>query len=321
MSESFNNWIINERFMLLLTMLQEMHSKLMSRMRERRDEMLNTELQFGMVSDYYKREKYLATYKYSLEAMKGEEYWDFHGGETMLPPDIPKKLRGRPKKLRRREAWEGGTRSATQPSQGVILQRFSNKRIMHCSNCGDAGHRVSNCPTKEQGNQHKKATKEASNKNKVPPAKKKSAREMKRQKLNPRGGKRNVKPVTEESQTGTSKGKKKITPEKQEDDFEDITESIWDLAEETYATMEEERIEDNQAENVQENVQKNAAKNGEETAEENVQEKHGEAEIQNKRKDKLPFLKIFGLDFCNVLQVLLFIKLVMFIRPGFKDLS
>ncbi|XP_074374630.1 uncharacterized protein LOC141715044 [Apium graveolens] len=176
MSESFNNWIINERFMPLLTMLQEIHYKLMTRMTTRRDEMLNTNLQIcprikkkldflvtesrkwsaawdgakkfqvksgtrsvtvdlengscdcrmydltgipchhaiaaihsrrqeplDYVSVYYKRDKDLATYKFSLEAMKGEEYWDFHSTEIMLPPDIPKKLRGRPKKMRRRE--------------------------------------------------------------------------------------------------------------------------------------------------------------------------------------------------------------------------
>ncbi|XP_074336565.1 uncharacterized protein LOC141673723 [Apium graveolens] len=167
------------KFMPLLTMLQEIHYKLMTRMTTRRDEMLNTNLQIcprikkkldllvtesrkwsaawdgakkfqvksgirsitvdlengtcdyrmydltgipchhaiavihsrrqeplDYVSGYYKRDKYLATYKFSLEAIKGEEYWDFHSTETMLPPDIPKKLRGRPKKMRRREEWE-----------------------------------------------------------------------------------------------------------------------------------------------------------------------------------------------------------------------
>ncbi|XP_074346458.1 uncharacterized protein LOC141685244 [Apium graveolens] len=184
MSKSFNSWIINERFMPLLTMLQEIHYKLMTRMRQKRDDMMKSDLHIcpkikkyldilitdsrkwsaawdghkkfqvklgtrsvtvdldarscdcrmfdltgipchhaitsihsrrhqpvDYVSEYYKREKYLTTYQYSLEAMKGEEYWDFHATEELLPPDIPKKLRGRPKKLRRREAWEGGSRS------------------------------------------------------------------------------------------------------------------------------------------------------------------------------------------------------------------
>ncbi|XP_074378367.1 uncharacterized protein LOC141719903 [Apium graveolens] len=146
-SESFNSWIINERSMPLLTMLQAIHFKLLTRIRRRRDEMLNSDLilcpkikktldllvtesrkwsaawdgdrKFQVkcgtkavtvdlergtcdcrmydltgipcqhaisaihsrrhqpqeyVSDYYKREKYLESYKHSLEAMKGEEY-------------------------------------------------------------------------------------------------------------------------------------------------------------------------------------------------------------------------------------------------------
>lgn len=105
---------------------------------------------YDYVSDYYKREKYLASYSYPLEDMKGEKFWDFHGDEEVLPPPIPKKLRGRPKKQRRREHWEGGTRSQSHPSQRVMLQRFSNKRIMHCSHCRKTGHGVSKCPTRGQ---------------------------------------------------------------------------------------------------------------------------------------------------------------------------
>ncbi|KAK1373632.1 hypothetical protein POM88_029825 [Heracleum sosnowskyi] len=41
------------------------------------------------------------------KALKGEDFWEFQSTEPLLPPDIPKKLRGRPKKLRRREDWEG----------------------------------------------------------------------------------------------------------------------------------------------------------------------------------------------------------------------
>lgn len=56
------------------------------------------------LSDFYKRDKYLATYEHGLEAIKGEEYWEVHSTDEMLPPEIPKMLRGRPKKQRRREA-------------------------------------------------------------------------------------------------------------------------------------------------------------------------------------------------------------------------
>ncbi|KAK1382369.1 hypothetical protein POM88_020104 [Heracleum sosnowskyi] len=75
----------------------------------------------------------------------------------ILPPDIPPKLRGRPKKLRRREQWEGGSRSRStqQPTQGQSsnLKRFSSRRIMHCSTCKKIGHRKNKCPGKQDGGQ------------------------------------------------------------------------------------------------------------------------------------------------------------------------
>lgn len=55
------------------------------------------------VSHYYTRELFLEAYKHPLPALKGEDFWEVHSTEEMLPPDMPKKLRGRPKKLRRRE--------------------------------------------------------------------------------------------------------------------------------------------------------------------------------------------------------------------------
>ncbi|WOH06484.1 hypothetical protein DCAR_0625912 [Daucus carota subsp. sativus] len=76
------------------------------------------------ISDYYKRSKYLASYQHSLEAIKGEEFWEVHSTDELLPPDIPKKLRGRPKRLRRREDWEGGNRiQSSQDENHVVAQR------------------------------------------------------------------------------------------------------------------------------------------------------------------------------------------------------
>ncbi|XP_074324264.1 uncharacterized protein LOC141661180 [Apium graveolens] len=149
MSESFNAWIINERYMPLLTMMQEIHFKILTRMRVRRDDMLwsdnlvcprikkrldvlvNESKQWiaawdGMkkfqvksgtravivdlearscdcrvfdltgilcahaiaaiherrhnpvnyLSDFYKRDKYLATYEHGLKAIRGKEFWE-----------------------------------------------------------------------------------------------------------------------------------------------------------------------------------------------------------------------------------------------------
>lgn len=50
------------------------------------------------VSKYYTREIYLESYKYSLAALKAEEFWENHSVDEMMPHNIPKKLRGRPKK-------------------------------------------------------------------------------------------------------------------------------------------------------------------------------------------------------------------------------
>lgn len=144
------------------------------------------------VSDYYKKENYLASYNYSLEALKGEEFWEIHSTDELLPPDLPKKLRGRPKRMRRKESWEGGNRS--QPSQtGPILQRYSNKRIMHCSLCGDATHRKTNCPKKNEVEQGQIGEVEQGQSSRATNVKKKSTKEVKRQKLQIR---KQVKKVT-----------------------------------------------------------------------------------------------------------------------------
>lgn len=81
------------------------------------------------VSKYYSREMYLESYKIPLAALKGEEFWEIHSTDEMLPPFVTKKLRGRPKKQR------GGM-------------------VMHCSICKEAGHRRNQCPKRgEQGNE------------------------------------------------------------------------------------------------------------------------------------------------------------------------
>lgn len=70
------------------------------------------------------------------------------GGQStdeLLPPDIPKNLRGRPRKMRRNGDWEGGNRSQ---STGLVLQMYNNKRIMHCSLCGQDTHKKTICLTK-----------------------------------------------------------------------------------------------------------------------------------------------------------------------------
>lgn len=203
------------------------------------------------VSDYYKRDKYLATYSYPLEALKGEEYWDFYDAEELLPPPIPKKLRGRPKKMRRREEWEGGSRSQAQPAPGVILQRFSNKRVMHCSRCRQAGHRVSKCP-KENATEAEEKTKHAKKKMDAGVPKKTKPRELKRQKLSIRRPQKGIdinepteeqpKVLTQASEAGSSKEKgkgKMLDTDHIEEEEEDAEMNTQEYAEKEFADDED----------------------------------------------------------------------------------
>lgn len=128
-----------------------------------------------------------------MEAIKGDEYWEIHSIEELLPPDIPAKLRGRPKKQRRKEHWEGGNRSQSQIPQGPVIQRFSNKRVMHCSLCKQPGHTKGKCPGKPQDDEEGESSrvekqgpvKKAAGpvKKAIGPVKKKAAKEVRRQKL------------------------------------------------------------------------------------------------------------------------------------------
>ncbi|XP_074366455.1 uncharacterized protein LOC141707283 [Apium graveolens] len=190
MSECFNSWIVNERYMPVLTMLQELHFKIMRRIRTNREAMQYADIvicprikgkldisvknsrkwhaswdgdkkymvKFGTktltvnledrtydcrawdltgipcshavaaihdrrhqpilyVSKYYTKEMYMKSYNQSLQALRGEDFREMTDKAVMFPPDIPKKLRGRPKRLRRREHWEGVVKV------GVNLQR------------------------------------------------------------------------------------------------------------------------------------------------------------------------------------------------------
>ena len=94
------------------------------------------------VAHWFKKETYMRTYSYCLEVIKGEEYWEDVEGDTILPPVIVKKLRGRPQKLRRREGWEGGSSGKKQKMTS------KGSRKMHCGICRKEGHNRSKCPNK-----------------------------------------------------------------------------------------------------------------------------------------------------------------------------
>ncbi|KAL8155503.1 hypothetical protein AgCh_000771 [Apium graveolens] len=166
----------------LLTMIQDIHFKIMRRIRVNKEQMCSSDQVICprikakldaavklsrkwqatwdgeskymashvpmLLLQYYTREMYLKAYSFSLHALRGEDFWEMTGKAPVLPPDMPKKLRGRPKKLRRREDWEGGSGSR---SKGVTviasgLQKMTSGKKMHCSNCRKAGHKKPKCP-------------------------------------------------------------------------------------------------------------------------------------------------------------------------------
>ncbi|XP_074365296.1 uncharacterized protein LOC141706434 [Apium graveolens] len=59
-----------------------------------------------------------------------------------MPPLIVKQLRGRPKKMRRREGWEGVV------SSGKKARLSFSGRKMHCGLCRKEGHKRDKCPDK-----------------------------------------------------------------------------------------------------------------------------------------------------------------------------
>lgn len=99
------------------------------------------------VAHWFKKETYMKTYSYRLEVIKGEEYWEDVEGDTILPHVIIKKLRGRPKKLRRREGCEGGSSGKKQKMSSKGLRK------MHCGICREEGHNRSKCPNKPENYQ------------------------------------------------------------------------------------------------------------------------------------------------------------------------
>ncbi|KAK1386315.1 hypothetical protein POM88_024050 [Heracleum sosnowskyi] len=61
------------------------------------------------VAHWFTKQTYMKTYSNYIEVIRGEEFWDDVLGDTILPPVIVKKLKGGPKKQRKKKRWEGGS--------------------------------------------------------------------------------------------------------------------------------------------------------------------------------------------------------------------
>lgn len=96
------------------------------------------------VDKCYSKETYMRTYSYCLDVIRGEDFWEDVEGDLILPPIIKKQLKGRPKKMRRREGWEGVV------SSGKKTRISYEGRKMHCGLCRAEGHRRDKCPDKDK---------------------------------------------------------------------------------------------------------------------------------------------------------------------------
>lgn len=88
----------------------------------------------------------MKTYNHCLEVIRGEPFWEETEGDAILLPPIVKQLRGRPKRQRRREGWEGPV-----TTRGKLTKLSRQGRVMHCSQCKKPGHNISKCPERPQG--------------------------------------------------------------------------------------------------------------------------------------------------------------------------
>ncbi|KAK1393578.1 hypothetical protein POM88_012634 [Heracleum sosnowskyi] len=108
------------------------------------------------VAHWFTKETYMKTYSNYIKVIRGEEFWDDVLGDTILPPVIVKKLKGRPKKQRRKERWEGW--EGWSVSHGKYKRMSYCGRVMHCGYCREEGHKINVFPTKPPDYVPKKST-------------------------------------------------------------------------------------------------------------------------------------------------------------------
>ncbi|KAK1370413.1 hypothetical protein POM88_036505 [Heracleum sosnowskyi] len=112
------------------------------------------------VAKWFTKETYMRTYSNCLEVIRGEEFWEDVEGDTVHPPLIVKKLRGRPKTQRRREGLEGTV------SKGNKTRVTYTGRKMHCGICRKEGHNKNVCPDKPADDQPQQPKQKRQRKNK-----------------------------------------------------------------------------------------------------------------------------------------------------------
>ncbi|XP_039113801.1 uncharacterized protein LOC120249377 [Dioscorea cayenensis subsp. rotundata] len=92
------------------------------------------------VAEWFKKETYVRAYSFTVNPVKGREFWPV-SDEGPLQPPVVKKMPGRPVKKRRREPLEGKHGSKTKISR--------HGRVFKCTICHEEGHNKLRCPKKD----------------------------------------------------------------------------------------------------------------------------------------------------------------------------
>ncbi|XVF15268.1 hypothetical protein REPUB_Repub09cG0136400 [Reevesia pubescens] len=100
----------------------------------------NKEDQKDYIHEWYHKDKYMETYKYTLNLINDPNEWKKHGLNKLLPP-LLRKMRGRPKRNRNPELHKTNKNRTRLPKTG---------RVMSCSICRKSSHNKARCPKKEK---------------------------------------------------------------------------------------------------------------------------------------------------------------------------
>ncbi|GKU86616.1 hypothetical protein SLEP1_g1118 [Rubroshorea leprosula] len=143
-SETFNSWILGARYWQL-SGVPCPHALACIRYKRWRVE--------HCISNFYKKEKYLAAYAYPLQCIrKGTKAWKAMGEEELLPPPV-RSMPGRPRRKRRRH------KSEPQKMKKGKLRKLTGKgRKMTCKVCGNEGHNGRTCPYNNEEGRNESAS-------------------------------------------------------------------------------------------------------------------------------------------------------------------
>ena len=93
----------------------------------------------------YSRELFLKIYENVLYPISGKALWPTSTNPVLGPP-IPCVQAGRPRKARRKDVTENRSHSG---SQNATVHKMKKHVVMHCRNCGLAGHNRATCKAQD----------------------------------------------------------------------------------------------------------------------------------------------------------------------------